>query len=76
MGVRLMSQMDFQSMSLSDLRAYVLSHREEDEAFYVYVDRKQAQGKATKYPPLKSLEDLENYPDVIEKLKRGLIDKE
>jgi hypothetical protein len=66
----MMSQPDFQAMSLTDLRAYVLSHSDDNEAFYVYVDRKQAQGQATKYPPLKSLEDLENYPEVIERLKQ------
>jgi len=65
-----MSQPDFQTMDLKDLRAYVLTHSDDNEAFYAYVDRRQAQGTATKYPPLKSLEDLENYPDVIERLKQ------
>jgi hypothetical protein len=66
----MMNQPDFQAMSLKDLRAYVLSHNDDNNAFYAYVDRKQAQGKATKYPPLKSLEDLENYPEAIERLKQ------
>lgn len=29
----------FQEMSSEELRAYVLSHRDDDEAFYAYVDR-------------------------------------
>jgi hypothetical protein len=70
MGVRLMSQSDFQAMSMGDLRAYVLSHREDNEAFYVYVDRKQAQGTKIKHPPLKSVQDMENYPEVIDKLRQ------
>ena len=39
---------DFQSMSVKELRAYVLEHREDDEAFYALVDRNRvAQYHAT-----------------------------
>ncbi|MGB7415980.1 MAG: hypothetical protein WA902_17385 [Thermosynechococcaceae cyanobacterium] len=65
-----MRQSDFQAMSLRDLRAHILSNREDDEAFYVYVDRKQAQGTKIKHPPLRSVQDMENYPDVIDKLRQ------
>lgn len=33
---------DFQSMSMKELRTYVLEHREDDEAFYALVDRRKA----------------------------------
>ncbi|MBW4509711.1 MAG: hypothetical protein KME64_24830 [Scytonematopsis contorta HA4267-MV1] len=37
-----MMKSDFQEMSMERLRAYVLEHRDDDEAFYVFVDRLQA----------------------------------
>ncbi|MGM3306889.1 DUF6887 family protein [Anabaena sp. WFMT] len=40
-----MPQPNFQGMSTKELRAYVLSHRDDEEAFYVYVDKLNAEGK-------------------------------
>lgn len=34
-----MTKPNFQEMSEEELRAYVLSHRNDDEAFHAYVDR-------------------------------------
>ncbi|MFM6202728.1 MAG: DUF6887 family protein, partial [Dolichospermum sp.] len=34
-----MSRPNFQDMSTKELRAYVLSHRDDQEAFYIYVDK-------------------------------------
>jgi hypothetical protein len=61
---------DFQVMSRKELRAYVLEHRDDDEAFYAYRDKSKAEGKLVKYPPLKSIDDLENYPEFIEKIRK------
>lgn len=61
---------DFQSMSRKELRAYVLEHRDDNEAFYAYRDKFKAEVKKVKYPPLKSIDDLENYPEVIEKMRQ------
>jgi hypothetical protein len=33
---------DFQAMPMEDLKAYILANRNDDEAFYVYIDRKHA----------------------------------
>lgn len=41
-----MTQIDYQAMSDSDLLAYVKQHPEDNEAFYVYVDRKRAGSNA------------------------------
>ena len=57
-------------MSRKELKAYVLAHRDDDEAFYAYVDRLHAEGKWVKMPHLKSIEDMENYPEFIEKLRK------
>ncbi|WP_442927807.1 DUF6887 family protein [Microcoleus sp. A003_D6] len=34
-----MNRTNFQTMSRKELRAYVLAHREDNEAFYAFVDR-------------------------------------
>ncbi len=65
-----MNKPNFQTMSLKELRAYVLSHQEDNEAFYTFVDRIHAEKTWKTYPPLKSMEDMENYPEVIEKMRR------
>ena len=62
---------NFKEMSRKELRAYVLAHRDDDEAFYAYVDKVNAEGDRVKHPPLKSIEDMENYPEFIEKLRKN-----
>jgi hypothetical protein len=42
---------DFDTMSIAELRAYLLSHRDDNEAFYKLVDRLES-----------SFEDTELYP--------------
>jgi diadenosine tetraphosphate (Ap4A) HIT family hydrolase len=63
-----MEKPDFSSMSKAELKRYVLSHRDDDEAFYAFVDMVDAQGGWIKVPPLESMEDLEKYPEIIEKI--------
>ncbi|MCC5670574.1 hypothetical protein LC653_44095 [Nostoc sp. CHAB 5784] len=38
-----MTKPNFQQMPLEQLRAYILEHRNDDEAFHIYIDRKRAQ---------------------------------
>ena len=64
-----MSNPNFQAMTLKELRTYVLSHQEDNEAFYTFVDRLHAEKKWVTHPPLKSMQDMENYPDFLEKLR-------
>ncbi|MEB3210451.1 MAG: hypothetical protein VKL39_03825 [Leptolyngbyaceae bacterium] len=66
-----MNRPDFHQMSLGDLRAYVLAHQSDQRAFHIYVDRKIAEGNPVTYPPLESVEDMENYPDIIAKLRQA-----
>ncbi|MEA5467695.1 DUF6887 family protein [Spirulina sp. 06S082] len=58
-----MNQPNFQAMNQKELRDYFLSHREDRDAFYAYIDKLHTEGNWIEMPPLKSLEDLENYPD-------------
>jgi hypothetical protein len=62
---------NFQAMNQKELQRYVLEHREDQEAFYVYVDKLNAEGNWIDMPPIKSDEDLENYPDFIEHIRRS-----
>jgi hypothetical protein len=40
-----MTQAEFDAMNLDELRRYVLAHREDINAFQVYVDRSKASGR-------------------------------
>ncbi|MDJ0713955.1 MAG: hypothetical protein QNJ54_07020 [Prochloraceae cyanobacterium] len=60
---------NFQTMIARELKSYVLSHREDDEAFYAYLDKVRERKERVVYPPLKSFEDLEKYPEVIEQMR-------
>ena len=62
---------DFQGMTSQELKSYVLSHRDDDEAFYAYIDKINKRQDRVVYPPLNSLEDMEKYPEFIEQLRQN-----
>ncbi|WP_298910952.1 hypothetical protein [uncultured Nostoc sp.] len=66
-----MSKPNFQAMSQKELQAYVLAHRDDQEAFYAYLDKLHAEANWVEMPPLQSSEDLENYPEFIERVRNG-----
>lgn len=53
-----MRKPNFAAMSIADLRAYVLSHRTDDEAFYALADRIHTEGV--------ELQSLEHLTELIE----------
>jgi hypothetical protein len=57
--------MDYRQMSRKELHNYILVNREDDDAFYAYVDLLHETGNWTEMPALKSPEDLDNYPEFI-----------
>jgi uncharacterized protein Yka (UPF0111/DUF47 family) len=63
--------MDYKQMSRKDLHNYVLANREDDDAFYAYVDLLHEVGKWVEMPALKSPEDLDNYPEFIAHITRN-----
>lgn len=63
-----MTQPNFQTMSQKELRHYFLTHRDDQDAFYAYVDKLHNEGNWIEMPPLKSIEDLSNYPEFIDRL--------
>lgn len=66
-----MSTPDFTTMSRRDLHAYVLAHREDQEAFYAYIDKLHAEATWVEMPPLQAVEELEDYPEFLEHLRRS-----
>lgn len=60
----------FQAMSKKELRTYVLSHRDDEEAFHAYMDKLHAEENRIKHPAVDFLDELENYPEFAQKLQR------
>lgn len=61
-----MNQPDFERMNQKELKNYFLTHRNDRDAFYAYVDKLHSEGNWVEMPPLTSEEDLADYPDFIE----------
>jgi len=40
-----MTSINFERMNLDELRQYILTHREDVNAFYAYIDRSKAEGR-------------------------------
>ena len=65
-----MSQTKFQEMSQKELRDYTLSHRDDQEAFYAYIDRLHQEGNWIEMPSVDSVEDLEKYPEFTARFRK------
>ncbi len=59
-------KLKFETMTRQELRAYILEHREDEEAFQVYLDRVMAEPGEI-YPAPQSIDDLKHFPDLLEK---------
>lgn len=65
-----MSQPNFQTMTQKELHNYVLSHRDDQEAFYAYVDKLHQEGNWIEMPAVESVEDLEKYPEFTARFRK------
>ena len=66
-----MTKSDLDTMSLDDLRRYVLTHREDIKAFHLYIDRSKASGRMITIDP-----DDPNWEVALEKkLKQATSDE-
>ncbi|MEB3310507.1 MAG: hypothetical protein VKJ02_09755 [Snowella sp.] len=66
-----MNQPDFQSMTQKELQRYVLSHREDQAAFYAYIDKLNTEADWIEMPPLNSVEDIDNYPEFVNRFQNN-----
>ncbi len=60
-----MSKPNFAAMTRKGLRAYILEHREDEEAFLIYMDKVTAEPGEI-YPAPQSIDDLRNFPELLE----------
>jgi hypothetical protein len=60
MGLRIMKP-NFEAMSKAELRAYVLAHRDDTEAFHALADRIVANPNLKWY----SAEDVDRFPEIF-----------
>jgi hypothetical protein len=67
-----MSKPDFKAMNWKELHTYFLAHREDQEAFYAYVDKLNALDTWVEMPPVGSPEELDNYPEFLERIRKSL----
>lgn len=58
-------QPDFYLMSRQDLRKYVLSHREDDEALRIYMDRMRTEPGVTRFTLTPSEEDMKKLEEFL-----------
>lgn len=52
-------KLDFNTMSKEELRKYVISHQDDREAFYQYVDRLQSHPSSQVYPNSLSPDEIQ-----------------
>ncbi|BAU09541.1 hypothetical protein LEP3755_00120 [Leptolyngbya sp. NIES-3755] len=57
---------DYLAMTRAELRAYVLSHHEDTEAFHVLADRILADPNLKVYSP----EDVDRFPEIYEEHRK------
>ena len=59
---------DFSTMTRKELRTYLLAHRDDEAAFFAYVDRSEQEANWVELPPVDSAESLQQFPVFLEKL--------
>ncbi|MDY6901489.1 MAG: hypothetical protein SWZ49_25940, partial [Cyanobacteriota bacterium] len=59
------------TMTKKELHSYVLTHREDKEAFHAYVDKLNAEGNWVEMAPVKSMKDLENNLELIKRFRNN-----
>jgi hypothetical protein len=71
MEVRAVSKPNFQAMDQRELQAYVLAHRDDQDAFYAYVDRLHGEANWVDMPPVQSLDDLANHTAFVQHVRHS-----
>ncbi len=66
-----MNKPDFTTMSQKELHDYFLTHRDDQEAFYAYIDKLHEEGDWIEMPPLNSPEELNQYPNFVERFSKN-----
>jgi hypothetical protein len=64
-----MTQPNFDEMSRAELRAYVLEHRDDEEAFHAYVDRLATEPVLARGTP-DDARDPVRFAEIVERVKK------
>ncbi len=56
---------NFEAMNRKELRQYILEHRDDEQAFYAYMDRLNQESDKPVFPAPKSIEDLSNFAQLL-----------
>lgn len=62
-----MMKPNFQAMTRKELLRYILEHRDDDDAFYAFMDKTHAEPPTEVYPAPQSIDDLKHFPQLVEK---------
>ncbi|AVH68071.1 hypothetical protein CDG77_23130 [Nostoc sp. 'Peltigera membranacea cyanobiont' 213] len=66
-----MTKPNFDAMSEAELRAYVIAHQDDQEAFYALADRLTAKPPSATYPASMTPEEIQNaILDIIQQKQR------
>lgn len=65
-----MNQFDLEAMSRQELRAYLLEHREDEEAYQVYIQKVKTEPAKETFPAPQSIEDLQHFPRLLKQNKQ------
>lgn len=57
---------DFKAMSRKELREYILNYRDD----VAYMDKLEASATWVEFPAPKSIDDLKNFPELLEKYRQ------
>jgi hypothetical protein len=63
---------EYKTMSRRSLKTYLLGHRTDPEVISAYIQRIVDEPNWVICPALDSPEDLDNYPEFLEKVQRDL----
>lgn len=65
-----MSKIDFNAMTLDEAKRYFLEHRDNQEAFYAYMDKLRASGRAIVIDPTDPESEARAITQIQERLGR------
>ncbi len=63
-----MSQIDYDAMTLDEAKRYFLEHRDDEQAFYAYMDKLSASGRAIVIDPTDPESEARAITQVQERL--------
>ena len=64
-----MTKPNFDEMSRMELRTYVLAHRDDEEAFHIYVDRLATEPVLARGTP-EDAQDPVRFAEILERVKK------